>query len=153
MGQGHDHTRFTPVDLVPFGGEITAAVKAFTAAERLPAPESYYHDLPVWIIHDSNRQQGRLRRVQVMVYLVNQTPYLSLVPSVDVCLSEHKVLVPKRCPAVCFQVQEVLKDDTLDVQRFTARLGEVWQQTNDWNPERQNMIEVDLTVVDAGQLP
>lgn len=141
MGQAHDHTRFPAVEFIPFAHDITAAVKAFASQNNLLC-ECFYHDLPVWIIHEPERLRERVRRVQVMAYLVSQQPYLSFVPTVDLILSATRVLVPKKCPPKSMPTSHVLNEQTFDADSFCGHLADVWRETETLEFVRKDMVEV-----------
>ncbi len=147
MGQAHDHTRFAAVELIPFANDITQAVKAFAAA-RVLTGECYYHDLPVWMLHDPEPLDGRIRSVQIVAYLVGREAFLSLVPAVELFLSETKMLVPRQCPANCFPTSQVLNgEQEFDRSKFTDLLTETWEQTATLELPPEEMIEVAVSEV------
>jgi|HubBroStandDraft_1064217.scaffolds.fasta_scaffold91014_3 hypothetical protein len=147
MGQAHDHTRFPPLDFIPFAHEISAAVKVFARQHSL-THECFYHDLPVWILHEPERLSGRARRLQVVAYLVSHLPYLSLVPAVDVFLSSTRMLVPKRSPAKCFPTSDILNEEQqFDQDKFTSLLACTWSETETLELPPEEMIEVAVSAI------
>lgn len=144
MGRGHDHKAFAAADLIPFGDEITKAVEDFAHGQHLEC-ESYYHDLPLWIVREAASKRQKIRRVQVNAYLVSTTPYISLVPSISVLVGNDKMLVPKRCQAIRFKMGEVVKRRRLDEEEFKARLQDAWKKASALKPPSSQMLEVSLS--------
>ena len=79
MGRGHNHKTFCSVEHIPFADDITGTIEAFAVGKGLNA-DSYYHDLPVWIVNEQP-PTNRMRRLQVTAYIVSDNVFLSLVPS------------------------------------------------------------------------
>jgi len=141
MGQAHDHTQFSPVEFIPYAHDITASVKAFANAHLLEC-HPFYHDLPVWILHEPKRQCGRNRRIQIVAYMVSQQPYLSIVRAVDVFLTPTTMLVPTRCPAACFPTCDVVSNQQFNAQKFSELLAAAWQETATLEIPDEAMMEV-----------
>lgn len=146
MGRGHNHARFTPVEHIPFGEEITDVTTRFAARNGLEC-KAYYHDLPVWIVHEPEDGRERVRRVQIIVYLVNRDVYLSLVPSINIFTKPGKVLVPKQADPERFPLKTIPGRDTLDEANIFSCLEEAWQKTASLQYGMAELMEVEISEV------
>lgn len=141
MGLAHDHRQFPPVGDTPLAMEITRTMATFAERNSL-AFYPFYHDLPVWIVHEQHGKQ-RVRRLQVCAYLVSRDPYLSLVPSVHAVVAGGKVLVPKAVEAERFPVSEVLNErKQFDEDKLLSRLESAWSRTAELSYQPEQLMEI-----------
>jgi hypothetical protein len=135
--------RFCAIEQISFADEITCVVEEFAIGSDL-AFDSYYHDLPIWIVHE-RPSQNRIRRLQATAYLVNNAPYLSLVPSIHLCVDARKLLVPKLVQPERFPILQIL-DEQGGFRRdmLIEKLCAVWEKTATLNFAREQLMEIEL---------
>lgn len=127
MGRGHDHRQFSPVAHIPHGDEITRVVEHWARGEGIRC-DSYYHDLPVWILY--RPEDSRIRRLQLTAYLVNSTCYFSLVASVHLLTDGgQKHLVPRLVEPERFAAKRITTKGKPDPQKIGQILGNAWLRT------------------------
>jgi hypothetical protein len=80
----------------------------------------------------------------VIVYLDGQRAYLSLVPSVDLCLNRERMLVPKHCQSSSFPMDKLLKDGRFNQRKFAIAVADGWQGAKRSSPNKEDMVEVAL---------
>jgi hypothetical protein len=134
MGRAHNHSRFCSVSQIPFAEEIRRCVEEFASGHQLVS-QSYYHDLPVWIIHEP--EGGDItRRIQITAYLVASDLFLSLVPSVRISVDAETYLVPKHVTVERFPIARIIANHHVDAKAFRLILEETWvkaTQTTQYN--------------------
>jgi hypothetical protein len=142
MGLAHDHRQFPPVGDIPFAIEITRTTRMLADRNGL-AFHPFYHDLPLWIVHEHGQQ--RVRRLQVCAYFVSRDPYLSLVPSVHAFVPSGKILVPKVVKPERFAISEVSNESgQLDERKLLNRLERIWITTAELTYQPEELMEVQV---------
>src|SRR5262245_18102828 len=126
MDRATDLTSIAPVAHIPLGDEINLAIKAFAESKGLFC-ESYHDGLPVWIVQE-NEHSERVRRVQVIAYVVEGETHLSLTASVQVYV-DNKTFVPKVIDSELFAGGAVLTRPKPDRARLFNRLISVWDRS------------------------
>jgi hypothetical protein len=140
MGRAHDHRQFSPVAEIPFGICITKVVEKFARNNNLTF-RPYYHDLPVWIVHEPRDHKERVRRLQVCAYLVSRDPYLSVVSSVHIVIN-GKAMAPRQTPTKRFELNEVVSRGKLHEGKLLRRLADAWKATATMKYVRRDLLEV-----------
>jgi hypothetical protein len=143
VGREHSHQRFSPVELIPCGQGITEVIESFARSKILDC-DTYYRNLPVWILREPVPKDNRIRRVQVTAYLVSTRPYLSLVSSFNELSEHHKVLVPRRAPTKRLALEELFARRKLDPQKLLMVLEEAWESTADCIDSPGEMVAVPM---------
>lgn len=144
MGRAHDHRQFVPVAEVPCCDAITAGVEELARACGFQA-SSYYHDLPIWIISEPEFSKKRVRRLQVVAYLVSRNPYISFIPSVHFVTERRTIKIPRQTPSVRFSLEIFLKNGDFDRKAFAEQLQESWEKTGGLTYPEQDLMEVELS--------
>ena len=140
----HVETWFSAVNLIPFADEISKTVKAFGAARGL----NYFHrdqrDL-TWVLSEGQAGAAagsRIRRLQIVAYVQEDQPHLSIVPMIQEVLGLERMLVPRHSLAERFPATQVSTSGQFDARKFRARLATTWQKTAGLELIRAEMVEV-----------
>lgn len=148
MGRAHNHNKFCSVEHIPFADEITLTVEKFAVENRV-AFDSYYHDLPVWLVHEHKADKGKTRRLQLTAYLVGNDVHLSLVPSVHIFTDEDTVLVPKKVEPERFDLADfVAADGTFGHDLLHAKISASWERAAAiaFGPEELLTVQLPKTI-------
>jgi hypothetical protein len=140
MGVAHDHRQFSPVAAMPFCMKINQFVKEFAEKNDLRFLP-FYHDLPVWIVHEPEEGRARIRRLQICEYLVSADAYLSIVPSVHVVV-KGKTMAPRHTRTNRFKMNEVLSGRTIDGQKLLRRIQAAWDTTVTLEYGQEELLDI-----------